>query len=88
MHTAVIHCCSPFEIQQIKHIKQQTGERSGFDAWSRQAEMTLGIVAYKQKKSTGDDEFTLALKPTGRVSQNLNKEYQWAIKMDLSATKT
>ena len=31
------------------------GEQSGFDAQSRQPEMTLGIIARKQQKSAVDD---------------------------------
>ena len=30
-------------------------KQSGFDAQSRQPEMTLGIIALKQQKSAGDD---------------------------------
>ena len=35
------------------------GEKSGFDAQSRQPEITLGILVHKRQKSTGDDESTL-----------------------------
>ena len=31
------------------------GERSGFDAWSHQPEMTLGNITHKRQKSAGDD---------------------------------
>ena len=42
-------------------------DRSGFDAQSRQPEMTLGNIARKWQKSTGDDRSNLTLKLMGRL---------------------
>ena len=47
-----------------------TGERSGFNAWTQEPEMTLGIVVRKRQKSTGDDESTLVLKTMGRITRS------------------
>ena len=50
-------------LAQWYHVRL-TGERSGFDAWSWQPEMTPGILGHKRQKSAGDNESTLVLKPT------------------------
>ena len=46
------------------------GEQYGFDAQSRQPEMTLGIIAHKWQKSIVDEWSTLTLKLMDRVIWN------------------
>ena len=48
------------------------GERSGFDSWSQQPEMTLGNIACKRQKSASNDRSTLTLKLMGRVIRSVH----------------
>ena len=59
------HSSSSLTIPRCKIV---TRPRSG------NSELTLRIIMHKQEQSSGDDGYTLALKPMGRVNQSLKQQ--------------